>query len=137
MKEVAPALPAGVQKKMGGQDGEGKWVRESIAFQTQGGRNPYELPKMMARTEVISRSDERAVWLWHPAAAQQGLDGAPAEGSVPDLTAAGGGFIRPSYTRTSNNYCLHGARFWNRNLHSMMLLDPTIAGVEARVHGIR
>jgi hypothetical protein len=74
--------------------GEGEWEGQSITFVTQGGRTPYELPKMMPKSAIVARKDERAVWLWHPSAAA-----APTDSLV-------GGFIRPSYTRTSNNYCL-------------------------------
>jgi hypothetical protein len=36
-----------------------------FVFDTQGGRQPYELPTAVECAEAIKNKDERAVWLWH------------------------------------------------------------------------
>jgi len=67
-------------------------VDQCVYFDTKGGRRPYELPMMRECAPLYNRREERAVWLWQPG---QGTGAKPK-----------GGFLRPSFTRTSTVYCI-------------------------------
>eukprot|EP00036_Acanthoecidae_sp_10tr_P013773 CAMPEP_0206291104 /NCGR_PEP_ID=MMETSP0106_2-20121207/2955_1 /ASSEMBLY_ACC=CAM_ASM_000206 /TAXON_ID=81532 /ORGANISM="Acanthoeca-like sp., Strain 10tr" /LENGTH=614 /DNA_ID=CAMNT_0053721669 /DNA_START=135 /DNA_END=1979 /DNA_ORIENTATION=+ len=69
-----------------------------LVFDTKGGRQPYELPMVMPCAKAVQQKDERAVWLWHPVQRK--------EASKKIV-----GYFRPSFTRTSNVFCLTGASF--------------------------
>eukprot|EP00041_Stephanoeca_diplocostata_P023288 m.569385 g.569385 ORF g.569385 m.569385 type:complete len:655 (-) comp22259_c0_seq1:642-2606(-) len=66
-----------------------------LYFDTKGGRQPYELPMADECSKFVLRKDERAVWLKHDTVAPS------AQASLEQVTS-----FRPSYTRTSNVFCL-------------------------------
>eukprot|EP00038_Savillea_parva_P016898 m.226141 g.226141 ORF g.226141 m.226141 type:complete len:262 (+) comp36028_c0_seq1:3-788(+) len=68
-----------------------------LVFDTRGGRQPYELPMATKCAAAVRQKNERAVWLWH---VLQGVNNA----SAGPMDAVG--YFRPSFTRTSNVFCL-------------------------------
>ena len=76
-----------------------------VSFEHPKSRRPYELPLMVRKSRAYQRKDERAVWMWHAGTEST----APAQAlGIGDLSKLGlrGGFLRPSFTRTSTVYCL-------------------------------
>ena len=70
-----------------------------LAFDTKGGRHPYEKPMLHDCTRAIQRKDERAVLLWHDSYKAESGKGIPAQ-------PTGIGYLRPSFTRSSNVFCV-------------------------------
>lgn len=100
-----------------------------LAFDAMGGRRPYEKPMLHHCSSAKKTLDERAVWLWTIVVADseeiKDARGAPVLG-----------YLRPSYTRTSQVFCLDstsaGARYtWckeNRESQIWKLIGNTSHG---------
>ena len=89
-----PALRVHLQSASTGNE-----AAACLAFDTKGGRRPYEKPMLHECTRAIQRKDERAVMVFHNSSASGNSKGIPAR-------PTGVGYLRPSFTRSSNVFCV-------------------------------